>query len=206
MDSRATMVFIILVFAIMAGSATTQDVNPQHSDRDVAEFIKSSCNVTQYPQLCVSSLSPYVGSLKPRQSDLVKAAMNVSLLNARNVSVWADGLKTRRSKMSERERAALEDCIQNFEDTADEIYQSLTEMQHLSQNAFNLQMNDLQTWMSAALTYEDSCLGGFQKGNAVGGIYAMLRVRVQKVCEFISIALALVNAYAASREGNSINV
>ena len=37
--------------------------------------------------------------LKPKKSDLVNAALQVSLVNAHNVSVWAAGLKFRRATM-----------------------------------------------------------------------------------------------------------
>jgi len=110
-----------------------------------------------YPQLCVSSLSSYPGPLKPKKSDLVNAAVTVSLVNARNVTVWATGLKTRKAgTMSKRESAAFKDCIQDFKDT------------------FKFQMRNVETWMSAALTDEDSCLNGFQDLKTSGKITAMV--------------------------------
>jgi len=203
MDSRPATVLVIIVFAIMA-SATAKDVNPQHSDTSIAEFIKSSCQATRYPRLCVSSLSPYTGSLKPTLCELVKAAMNVSLVNARTVSVWAAGLKGRSAEMSERERAALNDCIQNFDDTVDEIQKSLKELEQLQRSNFNPQMNDMQTFMSAALTDQDSCLNGFEDVKAAEGkISAMVKVRVQNESELISNALALLNALALNAFSNT---
>lgn len=124
-------------------SATAKDMNPQHNDANITEFIKSSCKFTRYPQLCVSSLSSYAGSLKPTLNDLMKAAMNVSLVNVCNISLWAaDDLKIRSPDMSERERAALNDCIQNFDDTIDEIQKSLKEMEQLQRSNINPQMNE----------------------------------------------------------------
>ncbi|KAH9314044.1 hypothetical protein KI387_022671, partial [Taxus chinensis] len=40
--------------------------------------------------------------------------------------------------------------------------QSLAELKHLRPGTFTFQMSNVQTWMSAALTNEDSCLNGFQ--------------------------------------------
>eukprot|EP00253_Pinus_taeda_P030222 PITA_30222 len=139
-------------------SATAKDANPQHSDTSIAEFIKSSCQATRYPQLCVSSLSPYTGPPKPTLCDLVKAAMN----------------------------------------------KSLKELEQLQRSNFNPQMNDMQTFMSAALTDQDSCLNGFEDVKAAEGkISAMVKVRVQNESELISNALALLNALALNAFANT---
>ena len=174
MDSWPAILSIILVSAIMVSA------NPQQNETNIAEFIKSSCKVTRYPQLCVTSLSSYAGSLKPTLSDLVKAAMNVSLVEGRTVSVWAADLEKKgtTTTMSERERAALHDCIQNFNDTVEEIQKSLSDMEQLKRGNLNPQMNDMQTFMSAALTDQDSCLNGFQA--AAGNISGTVKVRCRK--------------------------
>ena len=65
--------------------------------------------------------------------------MTVSLVNSRNVYVWGMGLKTRRAKMNKREKAALKDCIEDFEDTTTKIHQSLVELKHFRVNTFKAQ-------------------------------------------------------------------
>lgn len=172
---------------------------------DIVEFIKASCKVTLYPQLCVSSLCSYAGPLRPKLSDLVNAAVIMSLLNARNVSVWAARVGSARgaTEISEREKAALNDCMENFGDTTDQIRDSLAELKHLRRITFMFQMSNVETWMSAALTNEGSCLDGFQDLNATGKVTAMVTNRVQNVCELISNALAFVNTFAATGGGGS---
>jgi len=201
MAPSAIILSVIVMTAILASGAATKVLNPVHSDAQMAEFIRTSCNVTLYPQVCVSSLSSYTGPLKPKQSDLVNAAVQVSLVNTHNVSVWAAGLKTRRATMSKREKAALKDCMENFGTTMDQIHQSLAELKHLRRNTFKIQMSNVETWMSAALTDQDSCLNGFQDLNASGKVTAMLTGRVQNVRKLISNALALVNGFAATGGG-----
>jgi pectinesterase inhibitor-like protein len=204
MDPSANMLSVIVFAVILASAGATADVNGSYYNHtDAPELIKTSCNVTLYPQLCVSSLSSYAGSLKAKQSDLVKAAVTVSLVNARNVSVWAAGLKARGAMMmmSKRESAALKDCIENFRDATYEISGSLVQLKHLNPNAFKFQMSNVETWMSAALTDQDSCLNGFQDLNASGKVTALLTGRVQNLRKLISNALALVNGFAATGGG-----
>lgn len=197
--------FSVIIFAVTfasttAAAATTEDVKypVYYTHTDIAEFIQTSCKVTLYPKLCVTSLSSYAGHLRPKQSDLVNAATIISLFNARNVSVWAAGLGTRGAGMSEREKEALEDCLENFGDAIDQIDESLAELKHLRRNTFKIQMSNVETWMSAALTNENTCLDGFQDLNATGRVTVMVTGRVQYVCELISNALALVNRFAAT--------
>lgn len=100
--------------------------------------------------------------------------------------------------MSEREKEALDDCLENFGDAGDQISESLAELKHLRRNTFEIQMSNVETWMSAALTNEDTCLDGFRDLNATGKVTTMVTGHVQYVCELISNALALVNRFAAT--------
>jgi pectinesterase inhibitor-like protein len=207
MDQLIAILSVILFTAILPSAATEGVKYPlYYTHTDIAEFIKTSCNVTRYPQLCVSSLSSYGGRLRAKQSDLVNAAVTVSLLNAGNVSVWAAGLKARGAMQNESEKAALKDCIGNFRDSTYEIKGSLAELKHLKSYTFQFQMSNVQTWMSAALTDQDSCLSGFQDLNASGNVTAMVTGRVQNVCKLISNALALVNTFAATGSGHELHV
>jgi len=194
-----SLILLAVTLASTTAAATTEDANSPvyYSHTDIAEFIKTSCKVTLYPKLCDSSLSSYAGPLRPQQSDLVNAAVIISLNNVRNVSVWAAGLEAR-GAMSKRERTALKDCLENFGDTTDQIRESLAELKRLRRNTFRIQMSNVETWMSAALTNENTCLDGFKDLNAAGKVTAMVTGRVQNVCEFISNALALVNTFAAT--------
>lgn len=58
------------------------------------------------------------------------------------------------------------------------------------------EMSNVQTWMSAALTNEDTCTEGF-KGVADGPVKMDVCERAAKVAEVTSNALALVNSYVS---------
>jgi hypothetical protein len=97
------------------GLGETIDVfNAVHNDMHMAEFIRTSCNITLYPQVFVSSLSSYRGPLKPKKIDLVNAVMHMSLINSHNMFVWSTSLKTKISRMSKRKKAILKDSMENF--------------------------------------------------------------------------------------------
>ena len=64
-------------------------------------------------------------------------------------------------------KAAVVDCVEMIWDSVDELSRTLGVLKHLrvsggSATEFRWQMSNAQTWTSAALTYEDTCLDGFQ--------------------------------------------
>nr|QIR83199.1 pectin methylesterase inhibitor 5 [Cunninghamia lanceolata] len=196
MDSSTVLSRLLIMATILSSTAA---INPQCGD-----FVTSSCKMTPYPDVCVASLCSYSASLKckKRQPELVKAAVNVSLGNAQNMTAWAVTLSKKSNGLNKKERAALDDCVENFGDTSDQIHQSLGELKHLRPGTFKFQMSNVQTWMSAALTNEDSCLDGFQGVGGDGRVKRLVQGQVQYDSKLISNALALVN-WLASTEGYS---
>lgn len=163
-------------------------------------FIRTSCGTTLYPELCYTSLSRYANAIKQNPEQLAKVAISVSLSKARRMAAYVSNVSRQADYGSDhRTVAALHDCFTNFGDAVDEIRGSLKQMRQLGAagaGSFRFQMANVQTWMSAALTDEDTCTDGFQ--DAVDSpLKTDVCNRVGKVKKFTSNALALVNSYAA---------
>lgn len=47
-------------------------------------------------------------------------------------------------------------------ESVDELSKTLSELKHLRGETFEFQMSNARTWVSAALTYEDTCVDGFE--------------------------------------------
>jgi pectinesterase inhibitor-like protein len=61
-------------------------------------------------------------------------------------------------------------------------------------------IDDVQTWVSAALTDESTCSDGFA-GNAMNGnLKTAVRGRIVNIAQLTSNALALINNYASDPE------
>ncbi|KAK9161581.1 hypothetical protein Syun_007922 [Stephania yunnanensis] len=101
-------------------------------------------------------------------------------------------------RMRRRQMAALSDCLECFEDTMDNAARSAEELRRLSseKSTFEVQMGNVETWMSAALTFEDTCLDGFDEVRK-GKVVKQLRREVVKVSCITSNALALVSKLAS---------
>ncbi|KAK7398892.1 hypothetical protein VNO78_10066 [Psophocarpus tetragonolobus] len=158
------------------------------------DFIRSSCNKTLYPDVCFTSLSPYANAVKQNQGELARVAIGVSLSKVHGTASYLSNLTEDGS--SRRGVLALHDCLSNLGDAVDQIRGSLKQMRHIGvASSFLFQMSNVQTWMSAALTDQETCTDGFQDVPDCP-VKTDVCARVSAVKKFTSNALALVNAYA----------
>ncbi|CAN4119602.1 unnamed protein product [Withania somnifera] len=160
-----------------------------------SDIVRTSCVNASYPTICVRTLSSYSGSAINTPQDLAQAAVKVSLSRAHKASGFLSQLKVE----SKREKGALSDCIEQIGDSMDELSKSLSELKHLHRgNAFKWQMSNLETWVSAALTNEDTCLDGFKEID--GKLRFDVKRKITNVARVTSNALYLINRLDDSRD------
>ncbi|XP_073306006.1 21 kDa protein-like [Primulina huaijiensis] len=160
------------------------------------EFIRTSCSATAYPALCFSSLSSRASAIQQSPKLLAHAALSVSIDTARATSGEMVRL-SRGTKMTPRELGAMHDCMEELGDSVDRLSSSMAEMNQINGSNFGLMMSDIQTWVSAALTDEDTCMEGFAGNSKAGGVKTTVRGKIVNVAHVTSNALALINSYAS---------
>ncbi|XP_010264194.1 PREDICTED: 21 kDa protein-like [Nelumbo nucifera] len=166
------------------------------------EFIKNSCRRTLYPQVCVESLSAYASTIQESPKLLAQVALSVSLKSARSTEKLVLNL-SKVNDIRPREAAALMDCVETMGDCVEELRQSLQEMKHLGGPDFALKLSNIKTWVSAALTNEDTCRDGFQDKSMNGNIKNTITKSIDYVAKLTSNALALINNIQPSNTPNS---
>ena len=145
-----------------------------------------------------TSLSRYANAVQSSPAQLAKVAIGVSLSNAKHIAAFVSNLSHHADYSSDhRAAAALHDCFSNFDDAVDQIRDSLSQMKALGSGpgSVRFQMSNVQTWMSAALTDQETCTDGFQDVPD-GSVKSNLVKRAEKVKKVTSNALALVNSVA----------
>ncbi|PON53809.1 Pectinesterase inhibitor domain containing protein [Parasponia andersonii] len=162
------------------------------------DYIKTSCNVTIYPRLCCKSLSVYAEKIKTDPKLLAYTALNVTLRATNRASVLINRL-SKTQGLRAIEAAAVQDCVEVIGDAVDELQDAIWEMGQLGSSDFALQISDIQTWVSAALTDDDTCVDGFAGREMDGRVKDAVRRHVLKVAHLTSNALALVNSYASAQ-------
>ncbi|GMI81338.1 hypothetical protein like AT5G20740 [Hibiscus trionum] len=187
MESPFFLLTILLFLTSSAAAAATSKPGASH------DLVRSSCVHASYPTLCFRTLSSYSGAAStPR--DLAQAAVKVSLSRASKVSTYLTTSVTGKSK---RERVALGDCVEQMSDSMDELSKTLRELKHLRDETFEFQMSNAQTWVSAALTNEDTCLDGFE--GVDGKVKSDVKRKITNVAKVTSNALYMINRLNESR-------
>ncbi|PON53808.1 Pectinesterase inhibitor domain containing protein [Parasponia andersonii] len=168
-------------------------------DSNSLDFIKASCKATTYPSLCVRSLSSYADKIRQSQRQLAQTALAVSLSRAQSAADFVSKMTSVKG-IKPRELGAVKDCTENMGDTIDRLSQSIRELGHMGRAAgqdFAWHVSNVQTWVSAALTDENTCLDGFAGRYMDGNVKTAIRTRVVGVAQVTSNALALVNRFAS---------
>ncbi|KAI3410205.1 PMEI domain-containing protein [Psidium guajava] len=192
-----------LLFLLLSLTATpSQSFVHSHPKPAPTSFIVSSCRATRYPALCVHCLAAYGRAIKRSDHHLAQAALIVSLARTRSAASFVAKLsRARRIKL--RELQAVRDCVENMGDSVDRLADSVRELGRSGRvvdQDFAWHMSNVETWVSAALTDEDTCMDGFGGRVMDRDLKAVVRRRVVNVAQVTSNALALVNRFA-SRHG-----
>lgn len=160
------------------------------------QFIRTSCSKTTYPRLCYTSLSSHANLIQTSPKLLTSTALNVTLDKARSTSAMMVRL-SRVQGMKPREVGAMQDCVEELSSSVDELRRSIHEMGQIKRSSnFGLIMNDVQTWVSAALTDENTCSDGFTGSTMNGNTKTVVRNEILTIAHLTSNALALINRYA----------
>ncbi|KAJ7944786.1 21 kDa protein-like [Quillaja saponaria] len=194
-----SLLVISLVLYMASTSSTVESAAATRPDH--TNFIKASCRSTRYPDLCVQCLSSYANVIRQSQRQLALTALSVSIARARSAQEFVHKMSKVRGIKS-REYLAVKDCIENIGDSVDRLSQSARELGHMGQAVgqdFVWHMSNVQTWVSSALTDDNTCLDGFSGRAMDGNVKNAIKRRVTGVAQVTSNALALVNRFAARR-------
>ncbi|KAG8389493.1 hypothetical protein BUALT_Bualt02G0235100 [Buddleja alternifolia] len=189
--NNVLLLLLLLLMIMFSCSSASQN-------KEADNYVQDACSVTHYRDLCIQSLAPFSNSAKNNPSRWARAGVSVTIGEAKSVAQYL--ATTKRNKKATlgrgRNKIALSDCVECFQDTLDNLHKSLIVLRKLSIGQFSSQLDDVNTWVSAALTDVDTCLDGFdeQKGKRV----KYLLNRVSNVTYLTSNALALVNKLATT--------
>nr|CAD1818885.1 unnamed protein product [Ananas comosus var. bracteatus] len=179
-----------------------------------AEFIRDSCRATEYPALCLRTLAAHAAAVGTSPLLLARAALAASLDCARSASSAVSAMAAG-GGMSRGEAAAVRDCVDMLGDAVDELRESAEEMERMkegggsnTQEAERFEISNMQTWVSAALTNDDTCVEGFggdlpSSSSSGGGggsgssVSELVRSQVVNVAQLTSNALFFINKLAS---------
>ncbi|KAL2250981.1 pectinesterase [Sesamum indicum] len=135
------------------------------------EEVKAVCAGTDYKQTCEDSILKAVAkNSSPQPKDIVKASFAVASDEINRVSKEASALKY----SDKFKQAALEDCLVLLNDAVDELNRSISSIQGTDKAALSSKTPDINNWLSAVLSYEQTCIDGFPDGDEKAAMKKLL--------------------------------
>ncbi|KAK9102376.1 hypothetical protein Sjap_019630 [Stephania japonica] len=188
-----TTLIIIASIAYASLSDKSEDTkeNPTSSSTSSSdETLRSLCKATQHPNTCLSTLSNN-SHTSSDPVELFKLSLKVSLDGLLNVSSVPKRMMPKAN--GKGVESALRDCEGLIGDAIDGVNKSVECFVGVvgEEGLSEVKVSDVRTWLSAALTDQETCLDGLEEVGS-GGVGDEMRVAMNESVEFVSNSLAIV--------------
>ncbi|KAK8574962.1 hypothetical protein V6N13_033818 [Hibiscus sabdariffa] len=201
------IIVIILLLTIIIGavvgifihkkrSNSPPDTVPTMPELTPAASLKAVCSVTQYPASCFSSISSIASSNTTDPELLFKLSLKVAIDELSRLSKYPTELKAETNDT--QLKSALQVCESMFEDALDRLNDSATSLEvgKGGKQLSDSKIGDLKTWLSAAITDQETCLDALEELNTTKHFNATLveemKAAMQNSSEYASNSLAIV--------------
>ncbi|QCE15588.1 pectinesterase [Vigna unguiculata] len=177
----------VTAVALLSQTRTTTDRSRLRGKPTQA--ISRTCSKTRFQTVCVNSLLDFPGSQAASEKDLLHISFNVTLQHFSKALYTSAAISY--ATMDPRVRAAYDDCLELLDDSVDALARSLSTV---SLGAVGSASEDVLTWLSAALTNQDTCAEGF--ADAAGPVKDQMNNNLKDLSELVSNCLAIFSAAA----------
>lgn len=167
-----------------SATATAAAVPPADADSQSHKIIKAICNATDYAAKCEQALSQATGNQTASPRDFLKAAIDAAKDELHQAFNKTSSFKFH----TPQEKAAFEDCEALMEDALNELDASVSAVADDSAGGLSSRTPDLNSWLSAVISYQQTCVDGFPEGKLKSNMERLFKASR----EFTSNSLALV--------------
>lgn len=186
---------LILVAMVVAVVVTMNWNDKKATPEEVTttrKAIESICQPTQYQHTCIESLeSTGDGSSDPK--DLIEKSFEVTMKKINEAINNSTFLK--RLEKDPRAKIALENCEKLALKAIDDLNRTIIKFQGFEFNDLSHWIADLKIWLSGAITYQETCLDGFEKTTGETG--EKMRKALNASMELSSNALSMITEISA---------
>lgn len=154
--------------------------------------LKAVCSVTQYPDSCFSSISAAETANATDPEQLFKLSLAVAMGELQKLPSYAARLASKVNAGDARAKAALGVCSGVFEEAIDRLNDSISSLAAGAGDKIlsSSKINAMKTWLSAAITDQETCLDSLQEINST--LIDDVRAAMENSTEFVSNSLAIV--------------
>ncbi|OVA14698.1 Pectinesterase [Macleaya cordata] len=213
---KPKLILITIFFSLISITTSTDEFEEHHRKLTQTKImISNTCSKTRYPTLCVNTLLKHPDTVNANtELNLVQISVNATLHRVGKALYGASTIAN--LEMDTRVRSAYEDCLELLDDSIHQLSRSLNSVgpsssssstisgSNSNSNSKNKQtltsVDDVMTWLSAALTNHDTCTEGFE--GVSGYVKDHMEEQVKDLSQLVSNCLAL---FAVSK-GSSSNI
>ncbi|XP_077243005.1 putative pectinesterase/pectinesterase inhibitor 21 [Tasmannia lanceolata] len=193
----SSLILVAMVVAITVGvsknhssgkneAATGNDSEEIHSSM---KAIKAICKPTDYRKACEKSLQHVAGGNTTDPKELVNLAFKVAVDKVKEALGQSKVLKN--AEKDPRASKALENCKELMGYAIDDLKSSMAKLGEFDLTKLHELMDDLKIWLSASITYQDTCIDGFDSTTGRAG--AAMKKALVGASELTSNSLAIVS-------------
>ncbi|ERM95990.1 hypothetical protein AMTRI_Chr13g117490 [Amborella trichopoda] len=185
----ALALIIIAAFAVVSLNKHPEKAQ-EHQPVKIStsmKAIKSICSPTDYQEACVSSLSSAIksNSSLTGPEDLIKAAIKVAKKEV--IKAFDHASKLRKNARSQMEKEALSNCKELLSYAMDELDETFSGVSVAGLKDLATVSQDLKNWLSAVLTYQETCLNGLEDSNAKSDMAEAMKMATQLTSNSLAI-------------------
>lgn len=198
----SSIILIAVIIAAVAGvvihnrnnkSSPSSD-SAQQTQLSPAASLKAVCKATRYPDSCFSSISSLPESNTTDPELLFKLSLRVAIDELSKLSSVPSKLRAN-AEHDARLQKAIDVCSSVIGDALDRLKDSISSLGTVTGRIVSsASVNDVETWLSAALTDQDTCLDALGELNstAARGSLQEIETAMRNSTEFASNSLAIV--------------
>ncbi|CAI8596331.1 unnamed protein product [Vicia faba] len=173
-----SIIIIITILFLTLFFHHTESQTPLNSP----DSLRSICNVTHFPGSCFTALSPSSQNLTNPNS-ILKLSILASV----------DELTKLTSSLKDNsDNQALDDCKELIDDAVSRLNESVSAIPDGAVTLTDGKIKDIQTWVSAALTDQQTCVDGLEEVGISLETVEKVKKMMQKSNEYTSNSLAIV--------------
>jgi len=182
----ALMPILVLLFSVTKLATATTTLQTNH-----IQVAQSACEGTLYPDLCVSTLSTFPDLTSKTVPQMICSVLNNTIKEVKQSSSNCTGLRIRgRSAQSILDQRALEDCVNLFDTTIDELKTTISDLSQTQTTIASSSKRDCQTLLSGAMTNVYTCLDGFAYSKSK--LRKKIEAKLNDISSHVSNSLAML--------------
>lgn len=199
----SALILVAMVVAVAVGVSHKSDDHDDGGSKPStsSKAVKTICQPTDYREACESSLSAAAGNTSDPK-ELIRTGFRVAVdqLKAaiKNSSTVQELAKDPMANQ------ALQNCQELMEYAIDDLETSFNKLGAFDVSKLDDYVEDLKVWLGGAVTYEETCLDGFE--NTTGEAGERMRAILKTSQELTSNGLAMVTEIYNILMSSNINV